>query len=154
MCTHRVFEYDDTSQDDLGTKRTGINDGWKRVNKEVEGCYYQASRLVKLVNDELHRFTMQEFVSKKWAMYKAMFADKDVQDTNVFCALSNDYQKYLREIELNEDGGQQDEFRKMVCMFLHMSDDFTIFVESCHSSDVIATIKGHDWFVPVWTSFE
>ena len=26
MCTHRVFEYDDTSRDTLGTKRSGMND--------------------------------------------------------------------------------------------------------------------------------
>ena len=76
----------------------------------MKSYYCQASRLIKLVNDELHHFMMQEFVSENWAMYKAVFADNDVQDTNVFCALSNDYQKYLREIELNDDSEQQDEF--------------------------------------------
>jgi hypothetical protein len=42
---------------------------WKRVNDEVKCCYYQASRLVKLPNDELHRFTMKDFVSKHWETY-------------------------------------------------------------------------------------
>ena len=41
----------------------------------------------------------------------------------------------------------------MVRMFLHMSDDFTIFIESYCSGDAVATIKGYDWFVPVWTPF-
>ena len=100
--------------------------------------------MVKLVNNKFHRFMIQEFVSKNWETYKVMFAGKDIQDTNVFYALSNDYQQYLCEIELDNDSGQQDEFRKMACVFLHMSDDFTIFVESYCSSDAIATIKGYD----------
>ena len=29
--------------------------GWKRINQDVRGCYYQASRLVIFVHDELMR---------------------------------------------------------------------------------------------------
>ena len=62
-------------------------------------------------------------------MYEELFEDKATSNCDVFCTISHDYQQYLREIEANESE-EQDEFLKMACMFLHMSDDFTLFVQS------------------------
>ena len=75
---------------------------WKRVNDEVKGCYYQASRLVKLTNEELHRFMMQRFVSAHWYLYEELFEDRATSNFDVFCSISHEYQQYLRQIEADE----------------------------------------------------
>ena len=38
---------------------------WKNINKDVRSCYFQASRLVTFVHDELRRFFIHQFVSER-----------------------------------------------------------------------------------------
>ena len=37
--------------------------GWKKVNKDVRSCYFQAHRLVTFVSDKLMSFFIHQFVS-------------------------------------------------------------------------------------------
>ena len=46
---------------------------WKRINDEVKGYYYQATRLVNLTNEELHRFIVQRFVSRALGFVRGAF---------------------------------------------------------------------------------
>ena len=41
--------------------------GWKRINEKVSGCYYRASRLIKLINEELHRYKDASFCKQAWS---------------------------------------------------------------------------------------
>jgi hypothetical protein len=123
--------------------------GWKGINSEMKGCYYRASRLIKFTNEELHRFLMHQFISDNWETYKTMLNDNAVSCYDVFCKISQDYKSYLHGIENCTDEGQ-DEFLKMAAIFLHMSDDMFLFIQSYRADDGIAIIKGYDWFVTVW----
>ena len=38
---------------------------WKRTNKDISGCYYQAQTLVKFVHKELMHFFIHQFVSER-----------------------------------------------------------------------------------------
>ena len=126
--------------------------GWKRINEAVSRCYYQATRLIKFVNEELHRFLMQQFVASRWERFKAMFQNDTISNNDVYCKISHEYQQYLREIEDRDIDGE-DEFLKMCALFLHMSDeDLFLFIQSYRSADSIATIKWYDWFVAAWTA--
>ena len=44
--------------------------GWKRVNEKISSCYYQATCLIKLVNEELHCYLLHRFVSEHWKQFK------------------------------------------------------------------------------------
>ena len=112
---------------------------WKRINYKVSKCYYQASRLIKLTNAELHRFLLQNFVSERWSTYKEMLEDDVNSPPDIFCTLTQDYRDYLLELE-NCDDEEQDEFLKMCALFLHMSDDFLFFVGSYRANDAIGVI--------------
>ena len=120
--------------------------GWKRINKKVSGCYYQASRLIKFINEELHRFMLHRFATEKGEGYQEMLEKGDL---DVLCAFSHGYQEWLRKMEVD---GHDDQFEQVCALFLHMSDDFTLFVESYRSGDSIMVERAYDWFVPVWTS--
>ena len=55
--------------------------GWKRVNEKVASCYYQSTRLIKLINEELHRYLLHEFVLTHWKEYKEQQSlDEDAGD--------------------------------------------------------------------------
>ena len=117
--------------------------GWKRVNDKVSSCYYQATRLIKLVNEELHRFFLHSFVSKNWPQYKTQLIDganSTILGANLICKISHEYQLYLRDCEDNST----DEFMKMASLFLHMSDDLFLFIQSYQCGDAIAIEKGYE----------
>jgi len=121
--------------------------GWKRCNEKVASCYYQITRLIKLTNEELHRFLLHEFVSTNWKAYKEQ-QPSDKNDNDIICKVAHEYQLYLRH---NEDHSN-DELMKMACLFLHMSDDFFLFVQSYRCGDAIGIEQGYEWFVAAWTS--
>ena len=85
----------------------------------MTSCYYQITRLIKLTNEELHRYFLHEFVSTNWKGYKEQ-QPSDEDGGDIICKIAHEYQLYLRH---NEDNSN-DEFMKMACLFLHMSDDF------------------------------
>ena len=35
--------------------------GWKRINKDVSSCYYQATRLITFVFEEMIRFLVHQY---------------------------------------------------------------------------------------------
>ena len=80
-----------------------------------------------------------------------MFEGDTISNNDVFCKISYEYQQYLREIEDRDIDGE-DEFLTMCALFLHMSDDLFLFIQSYRAADSIATIKGYDWFVAARTA--
>ena len=89
--------------------------GWKSINPEVRNCYYQASRLIKMANEELYCVLMNKFVQENWSKYGAIFCDKSSSDVNVLSQLADKYQFYLQEHEKETAGG--DEFMLYACIF-------------------------------------
>jgi hypothetical protein len=92
---------------------------------------------------------MQAYTSDHWEQYKEFVANEDTSNNYVCCTLASDYQQWPCEIGSDLDDEQRGEFQMMACMFLHMSNDFTLFVQSYCAGDAVSTIKGYDWFTPV-----
>jgi hypothetical protein len=49
---------------------------WKRVNKERNKCYYQTSRLVSIIHQQLLKMTWQRYVSERYGTMKAEFTQR------------------------------------------------------------------------------
>ena len=55
--------------------------GWNKINKEVRGCYYQATRLITFLSDELTRFFAYQFISERSSATKYLYV-KDSEFLN------------------------------------------------------------------------
>ena len=64
--------------------------GWKRYNEKVASCYYQMTRLIKLTNEELHRYFLHEFVSTNWKGYKEQ-QPSDEDGGDIICKIAHEY---------------------------------------------------------------
>ena len=70
-------------------------------------------------------------------------------DLDILCAFGNRYQEWLRQME---DDKNPDQYEQVCALFLHMSDDFQLFVDSYRSGDSILVERAYDWCVPVWAA--
>ena len=93
--------------------------GWKKVNKDVCPCYFQASCLVTFISDELMRFlfvnlfpTTQEMLILLWQMLR-MYAEHASSSWRFFDQKSSD-----------------DKWIAMCTNFLEVSFDFIKFVSA------------------------
>ena len=77
-----------------------------------------------------------------------MFPDDMVQNANIFCTISNEYQLHLREIE-DRETFHKDKFLKMATLFLCMSENFILFIQSYRCPKSVGIILRYDWFVTV-----
>ena len=48
----------------------GVGRSAERINKEVSSCYFQATRLITFVHDELIRFLGHQFVSEHTSLFE------------------------------------------------------------------------------------
>ena len=71
--------------------------GWKRIQHDVRSCYYQASRLVKFVHDELVCYLMHKFVSDRDR------SEGTLSDEDNICKLTDDFVVYLHELKSSPD---------------------------------------------------
>ena len=116
--------------------------GWKRINIDVSGCYFQASRLAGFVADELMRALVYEFASS--------FDEFDATDPNAdcmefVCKFALEFIKFLQEMKKSDD-----QWRKACALFLLMYLDFRTFVDSYRTGDSIMILGGYRKFAPVW----
>jgi len=106
--------------------------GWKRINEKERVLLYQASRLIKLINRELHRYMMHRFASEHGQQFSEMFnkaesTDEVHHDLDILCAFGNRYQEWLRQME---DDKNPDQYEQVCALFLQMSYDFQLFLDS------------------------
>jgi len=97
---------------------------------------------------------MHRFASKHGQQFSEMFnkaesTDEVQHDLDILCTFGNRYQEWLRQME---DDKNPDQYEQVCALFLHMSDDFQLFVDSYHSGDSILVERAYDWFVPVWAA--
>ena len=114
---------------------------WKRINKDVSGCYYQAHRLVKFVHDELMRFFMHQFVSERSR------TDEDVllSQPQFICKVASEFMEFMNELKSSGD-----KWISTCAMFLEMSYDFLEFVEAYRVGDAVSIEYGYQKHSPVW----
>ena len=72
----------------------GINClGWKRIQKDARSCYFQDSRLVVYVYEQLTALLMQSFASQEFATMKDLFKsnETDQRDANFMCYFASEF---------------------------------------------------------------
>ena len=106
--------------------------GWKRIQHDVRSCYYQASRLVKFVHDELVCYLMHMFVSDKDR------SEECLSDKDAVCKLADEFVVYLHELKSSPD-----EWTRVCALFVIMSSHFLTFVASYRTGDSIGIENGY-----------
>ncbi len=63
--------------------------GWKRISKDVRGCYFQASRLAKYVNHVVSTYFFRSYMHCHYEIY----ADGSIDDkpADQLCLIAVDY---------------------------------------------------------------
>ena len=83
---------------------------WNRINKDVRSYYYQSTRLVSFVSEELNHFFMQDLVANRKE------TSSNASDVQYLCNAAEDYMDYM-EAKRNSD----DKWIVTCANFLQMS---------------------------------
>ena len=119
--------------------------GWKRIQADVRGCYYQASRLVNFVYDEMLRYLMHLFISDNMQKYKDNMSDPLYSDSDTVCLIAKDFNSFLNRMKKCGD-----EWTRTCVLFVIMAGDFFKFVSAYRNADAVGVEMGYCRFAPVW----
>jgi len=113
--------------------------GWKRISKDVQGCYFQAARLVRYIHNLLSAYLLRCFVSSIFddiaeSMYERANAD-------VLCNVPILYREWLMKSLKSSD-----QHLRLCVHFMTMSGDFLEFVNAYRCQDSITIESGYSWF--------
>ena len=72
---------------------------WQRINKDVKGCYFNATRLVTFVFDELTRFFAHKYVSER----RATPAEVEMSDVDFVASVGLGFREYVRQLKHSPD---------------------------------------------------
>ena len=72
---------------------------WQRINSDVSSCYFQATRLVTFVFDELIRFFAHKYMSQRVPTP----AEVQMNDTDYISAVALGFEGYIRSLKLSSD---------------------------------------------------
>ena len=91
--------------------------GWKQISKEPRSCYYQCTRLVTFVAEELTRFFMHSFINGRGQQ------DDSSSNAKYLCNAATRFMEYLDALRDSED-----KWVATCANFLWMSYNFLEFV--------------------------
>ena len=75
--------------------------GWKRITKDVCGCYFQAARLVRYIHNSISTYLLQCFVSGTFDDITHMMESH--QNANVLCYVASASRDWLSEAITSAD---------------------------------------------------
>ena len=114
---------------------------FKRIGKDIRSCYFQASRLVKLVHNELMRFFIHSYVSSRSESH----ADQSDSDECYVGRVTTEFMEYLDELRTSDDA-----WISSCANFLSISFDFIEFETAFRVGDSISLEAGYQRHVPIW----
>ena len=114
--------------------------GWKRVNKEVSQCYFQATRLIAFVHDELNRLFAHQYVAERAETETG--TDKD-NDGNHLTATAIGYLKWVQGLKSSSD-----KWVSICAVFLEMANDYLECVASYRVGDAVMVEYGYQKHTP------
>ena len=117
--------------------------GWNKIYFEVSKCYYQATRLITFVHDELHRFLTHQFIAERIASPD----EKDLTDAKFIMKVSIELSEFFENLKESDD-----DWIKTCANFLEMSHDFLEFVKAYRSGDSVSVEHGYLKHNPVFKS--
>ena len=106
--------------------------GWKRVNKDVSSCYYQATRLIIL--DDLMQFFSHQF----FAQHSISNADEAMSDEDYITSVAIGFEDYVRDLKKCDD-----KWISTCAVFLDISHDLVEFTNAYRIGDSIAIELGY-----------
>jgi hypothetical protein len=113
--------------------------GWKRILKDICGCYFQASRLVKFVNDVVSTYLLCSYLHCHYDKYANGLIHHEPAD--LLRRIAVDYHSFLIQ-----SGRSTDEHLRMIVYISNVSS-----VCCCISVSGHHPIKSGDkWFAPIW----
>ena len=115
--------------------------GWKRINSEVNKCYFQATRLITFVQDELLRFFTHKFVSERCGSEM----ETTMSDADYMVRVSTELSEFLGGLKESPDT-----WISTCGVFLKMAFDFLDFVDAYRIGDSVVIEYGYLKFTPVW----
>ena len=94
---------------------------WKRVGKDVRECYYNASRLLRVVYHQVLKLMMQIHITVNWSNERTSFLEtsNDTTEANWFCHLAITFEQWLKELESSTD-----KWLRACSFFVRMARDF------------------------------
>lgn len=107
---------------------------WKRISKDVSKNYYQATRLIPFVHDEMIWFFAHQFISKR------MQSDQDDEVSN--CKFIVTMAKSFREFSCALKD-RNDQWIATCGVVLEMASDLLNFVTAYQVGDVISIEYGY-----------
>jgi len=107
----------------------------------VNKCYFQSTRLITFVHDELLRFFTHQFISER----SALAGDILKPDGDYIVSVAHELRQFLQDLKSSKD-----KWLSTCGVFLEMSQDFLEFVEAYRIGDAIAIEYGYKKFSPVW----
>ena len=117
--------------------------GWKRISKDVRGCYFQAARLVRYIHNVLSTYLLRCFVSSTYDEITEHMIDN--ANADVLCNLTMLYRQWLMKSLKSSD-----QHLRLCIHFTTMSGDFLEFVNAYRCQDSITIESGYSWFAPRW----
>jgi len=105
--------------------------GWKRISKDVRGCYFQAARLVRYIHNVLSTYLLRCFVSSTYDEITECMIDN--ANADVLCNLAMSYPQWLMKSVKSSDQ--------------HLLLEF---VNAYHYQDSIMIDSGYSLFAPQW----
>ena len=114
---------------------------WKRINSDVSQCYFQATRLIIFVHDELLRFFTHQFISQR----SLAISEDTLDDGTYLTTAALGLAEYLEKLKRGAD-----KWIATCSNFLEMANDFLEFVKSYHVNDAIGIEYGYHKHLPVF----
>ncbi len=115
--------------------------GWKRISKDVRGCYFQAARLVRYIHNVFSTYLLRCFVSSTYDEISECMIDN--ANTDVLCNLAMSYRQWLMKSLKSSN-----QHLRLCVHFTTMSGDFLEFVNAYRCQDSITIESGYSWFAP------
>ncbi len=117
--------------------------GWKRISRDVHGCYFQAVRLVRYIHNAMSTYLLHCYVSHMYDHIAESSPNREEGDVLYSVAVS------YRDWILNGIKST-DEHLCLCSHFMTMSGDFLEFVQAYHTQGSVMIESGYSWFAPRW----
>ena len=114
---------------------------WKRISKDVSSCYYQATRLMTFVFDELTRFFAHQYISERVDTPE----ESRMNDAEYMIAVAIGFKTYLSDLK-----SSQDIWLSTCGVFMEMAHDVLEFINAYRVGDSIVIEHGYQWQLPIW----
>jgi hypothetical protein len=115
--------------------------GWKRIAKDIRGCYFQAAHLVRYIHNSMSTYLLRCFVSATFDDIINMMESH--KNANVLCYVASAYRNWLSDAITSSD-----QHLRVCANFMTMPGNFLEFVHAYRCQDSVSIKSGYSLFAP------